>query len=447
MNASASADHLPAAGADAETDSIIRRVMWRLMPLIMISYFFAFFDRINIGFAKAQLQADLGLSNTAYGLGASLFVVGYVLFEIPSNLMLYRTGARQWLARIMVSWGLATAAMMLVSSAWSFYLLRFLIGAFEAGFSPGIIFYMTLWFPASHRGRANSLLFVASACSGIFGAPIAGLILGGLDGALGLPAWHWLFLFGGLPTVAIGFAMLRFLDNRPEEARWLSDHDKALLTARLATTTAASHAQGHSLAAALRTPGFLLLGLVYFLIQIASYGLNFWAPDLIRAAGSSSPALVGLLAAVPYLCGAVCMLVLARRADASGERRRAVIGCLLVAAIGFVGSGLFAHDAIMLVLALGLIGAGVIAAVPAFWALPPRLLTGAGAAGGIALINTLGQMGGIASPVMVGWIKDATGTATPALYLIAGLCVLCAAILQFAAPAALRIRDRGAAAR
>lgn len=425
--------------ADAATETVIRRAMWRLMPLIMVSYFFAFFDRINIGFAKAALQADLGIGNTAYGLGASLFVVGYVLFEVPSNMMLYRTGSRQWLARIMVSWGIATAAMMFVHSAWSFYALRFLIGALEAGFSPGILFYMTLWFPASHRGRVTSLLFVASACSGIVGAPLGGLILGGLDGALGLPGWNWLFLFGGIPSVLLGLVVLRFLDNRPEEARWLSWPEKALLIEAVAAGR--GPAQGHSLGAALRTPGFLLLGLVYFLIQIASYGLNFWAPDLIRTASGGSPALIGLLTAVPYLCGAICMLWLARRADASGERRHAVTGCLMIAALGFIGAGLFAHQAAMLVVALGLIGTGVVAAVPSFWALPPRLLAGAGAAGGIALINTLGQFGGIVSPVLVGWIKDATGSATPALYLIAVLCLLCAALLHFHAPEGLSGKD------
>ncbi|MDB5582399.1 MAG: transporter permease [Bradyrhizobium sp.] len=416
-------------------DALVRKTMWRLMPIIMISYFFAFFDRINIGFAKAQLQVDLGLSNTAYGLGASLFVVGYVLFEVPSNMMLYRTGSRQWLARIMVSWGLATAAMVFTQGPLSFYALRFLIGALEAGFSPGVVFYMTLWFPASHRARANVLLFLASASAGIFGAPLAGLILHALDHVGGLRGWHWLFLFGGMPTVALGVVVWRLLDNRPEDARWLSDEEKALLAAHIAP---AAPAPGHSLGAALATPGFLLLAGLYFLIQTASYGLNFWGPDLIRSAGIADPAKVGLFAAIPYICGAVSMIVVARRADASGERRGAVIGCMVLSAFGFAGAGLFAHQLIPLLLSLALIGAGVVAAVPSFWSLPPRLLAGAGAAGGIALINTIGQMGGIVSPIAIGWIKDTTGSATNGLYLIALVSLGAAATLFFTANKHLR---------
>jgi len=424
----------------ATTDGVVRKAMWRLMPLIMVSYFFAFFDRINIGFAKAQLQVDLGLSNTAYGLGASLFVIGYVLFEVPSNLILHRTGSRQWLARIMVSWGLATAAMMFAQGPWSFYALRFLVGALEAGFSPGVVFYMTLWFPASHRGRANSLLFLASACSGIFGAPIAGLILGHLNGAGGLPGWNWLFLFGGVPTMFLGLVIYRLLDNRPDEAAWLDTQEKALLEEAVGR---AGSGEGHSMRAAITAPGFLLLALVYLLMQIASYGLNFWGPDLIRSSGIADPTVLGFLAAIPYLCGAVTMVVLARRCDASGRRLGAVIGCLLVAAIGFSMAASFAGSTWLVVLALALIGGGVVAAIPSFWALPPRLMAGVGAAGGIALINTIGQMGGIVSPAMVGWIKDHTGSTMPAMYAIAGAAVLAAALLAFLSPQSLRRADHG----
>jgi MFS family permease len=419
--------------------SLIRKVTWRLMPLVMICYFFAFFDRINIGFAKAALTADLGISNSAYGLGASLFVVGYVLFEVPGNMMLYRVGARRWIARIMISWGIATALMVFVSTTWQFYALRFLIGACEAGFAPGILFYLTTWFPTSHRGRITALLFVASACSGIIGAPIAGQILAHLNGVAGLSGWHWLFLFGGVPCVGLGFVVLRFLDNQVEDARWLSASEKHALRQTIVRTEQAG--KGHSMLAALKSPGVLLLGLIYFLIQVASYGLNFWAPDLIRTAGGGSPALVGLLTAVPYICGVIFMVAIGRHSDRTGERRFYVAGCLLAGAIGFTAAGVFAHSVAMLVIALGVIGAGIVAAIPAFWALPPKLLAGAGAAGGIALINTLGQLGGIVSPVMVGAIKDSAGSATPALYAIAGLCAVCAIILCVAMPQALKVRE------
>ena len=297
--------------------AMCRRTAWRIMPLIMICYFFAFFDRINISFAKFQLQSDLGLSDTAYGLGAGLFVVGYVLFEVPSNLILYKVGARSWIARIMISWGLATAAMMFVHTEWQFYVLRALIGAMEAGFAPGVLYYLTLWFPASYRGRVTSMLFVASAFSVLVGAPLSGLVLGHLDGALGLRGWHWLFLLGGLPCVLLGFVVLNFLKDKIEDAGWLSKAEQLWLSGRIAQQNKAIG--DHSLLGALKTPGFLLLGLVYFLIQVGSYGLNFWAPHLIRAAGTTDPTIIGLLTATPYVCGAISMVVVGRLSDAAAS--------------------------------------------------------------------------------------------------------------------------------
>ena len=429
-----------AAGADSLTEAaVVRKTAWRIMPLIMICYLFAFFDRINISFAKFQLQGDLGLSDTAYGLGASLFVVGYVLFEVPSNMMLYKVGARRWIARIMISWGIATAAMVFVQSEWQFYGLRFLIGAMEAGFAPGVLYYLTLWFPTSFRGRVTSMLFLASAFAGLFGAPFSGLILSNLEGAMGMRGWHWLFLLGGVPCVALGLVVLNQLKDRIEDAKWLTPAEQATL--RNSITQAAPHGAGHSLWAAIRTPGFLTLGLVYFLIQIASYGLNFWAPHLIRSAGTQNSTVIGLLTAVPYVCGAISMVLIGRLSDASGQRHKYVAGLLILAALGFFSAGIFDKHTGLLVLALAVLGAGVVASIPAFWALPPKLVTGAGAAGGIALINTLGQLGGIVSPVMVGRIKDVTGSTTPALYVIGGLALLCALIVLRGLPQRLRQKE------
>jgi MFS family permease len=429
--------------APSETDfkAIIRKVAWRVMPLIMICYLFAFFDRINISFAKFQLQSDLGFSDTAYGLGASLFVIGYVLFEVPSNLMLYKVGARRWIARIMISWGIATSLMVFVGNEWQFYGLRFIIGAMEAGFAPGVLYYLTLWFPASHRGRITSLLFLASAFSGLIGAPLSGLVLGHMDGVLGIRGWHWLFLLGGLPCIALGVLVLKTLKDRIEDAGWLNATEKSMLASRIVRQTAHS-AAGQSLWSAIKTPGFLTLGLVYFLIQVASYGLNFWAPQLIRSAGTHNPTTIGLLTAVPYICGAICMVVVGRLSDASGERRKFVSGLLLMAAIGFFAAGIFDKQTGLLIISLGVMGGGVVASIPAFWALPPKLLSGAGAAGGIALINTLGQLGGIVSPVMVGRVRDLTGSTTPALYAIGAMSLICAAILLFGLPATLRQKDQ-----
>ena len=430
-----------AAGDAAISDesSVVRKVAWRIMPLIMVCYLFAFFDRINISFAKFALQSDLHLSDTAYGFGAGLFVVGYVLFEVPSNLMLYKVGARRWIARIMVSWGIATALMVFVNAEWQFYVLRFLIGAMEAGFAPGVLFYLTLWFPVAYRGRITSTLFLASAFAGLLGAPAAGLVLSHLDGALGMAGWHWLFLVGGLPCVVLGGLVFKVLKDRIQDAGWLTPGEQALLSSRISEQNKCIGS--HSLLDAVKTPGFLTLGLVYFLIQIASYGLNFWAPHLLRTSGSTDPTIIGLLTAVPYLCGAIAMLVVGKLSDATGERRKFVAGLIALAAIGFFAAGFFDKSTALLVVALGVMGAGVIASIPAFWALPPKLVTGAGAAGGIALINTLGQLGGIVSPVMVGRIKDIAGSTTPALYVIGCLSLACAAILLYGLPSTLRRKE------
>jgi len=437
----------PAASADPSTATtelarIVSKVAWRIMPLIMICYLFAFFDRINISFAKFSLQSALSLSDTAYGLGAGLFSVGYVLFEVPSNMMLYKVGARRWIARIMVSWGIATALMALVQTEWQFYALRFVIGAMEAGFAPGVLYFLTLWFPTAFRGRITSMLFLASAFSGLVGAPAAGLVLAHMDGLLGMAGWHWLFLVGGLPCIGLGAIVFLALKDRIEDAPWLTPAERTLLGARIAEQN--RQAGSHSLLGALKTPGFLTLGLVYFLIQVSSYGLNFWAPHLIRTSGIDSPTVVGFLTAVPYLCGAITMFIVGRLSDASGERSKFVVGLMVLAALGFFSAGAFDHHTAMLVAALAVMGAGVVASIPAFWALPPKLVSGAGAAGGIALINTLGQLGGIVSPVAVGRIKDLTGSTTPALYLIGGLCLVCAAILAFGLPARLRAREDSA---
>ncbi|WP_297832320.1 MFS transporter [Pseudomonas sp.] len=434
------ADSTPAQIVGAEK-ALISKVAWRLMPLIMVCYLFAFFDRINISFAKFQLQTDLSLSDTAYGLGAGLFVVGYVLFEVPSNMMLYKVGARRWIARIMMSWGVATALMVFVNTEWQFYALRFVIGAMEAGFAPGVLYYLTLWFPQHYRGRITSMLFLASAFAGLFGAPISGLVLGHLDGVMNLRGWHWLFLLGGLPCVGLGLLVLMVLKDKISDAHWLTPQEQTYLSSRIA------HHEPHksgSLLAALKLPGFLMLGLIYFLIQVASYGLNFWAPQLIRSAGTESPVMIGLLTAIPYIFGAISMVVVGRLSDASGERRKYVAGLVVLGAIGFFSAGIFANHTVFLIVALSLLGAGIVASIPAFWALPPKLLAGAGAgaAGGIAVINTLGQFGGIVSPVMVGRIKDLTGSTTPALYVIGIACVIAAALLLWALPAKLRELDK-----
>jgi MFS family permease len=421
-------------------EATVAKVGWRLMPLLMICYLFALFDRINISFAKFQLQSDLGFSDTAYGLGAGLFTVGYVLFELPSNMILYRVGARRWIARIMISWGLATAAMVFVTTEREFYALRFIIGSMEAGFAPGVLYYLTIWFPVSHRGRITSLLYLALACSGMLGAPFSGLVLDYLNGIGGLRGWHWLFLLGGLPCVALGIIVLRRLDDRISDARWLTDAEKQVLAEHIEKTGTGKAKHG-SLREAIRTSGFLVLGLVYFLIQIGSYGLHFWAPHMIRAAGIENATAIGFLTAVPYFCGAVGMVVIGHLSDATGERAKFLAGLLILGSMGFLAAGIFDKQPVLLIVSLAVIGAGVVSAIPTFWFLPPKLLVGAGAASGIALINTTGHLAGIVCPPTVGAIRDLTGSTTPALYLISGAILTCAGILLFALPSALRAKD------
>jgi MFS family permease len=359
--------------------------------------------------------------------------------EVPSNMLLYRFGARRWIARIMISWGLATAAMIFVQTEWQFYMLRFLIGVREAGFAPGILYYLTLWFPKSRRGRITSVFFLATAFSGIIGAPISGLILSYMNNLHGLAGWQWLFLAGGLPCVALGFVVLLRFDDSIEQAKWLSDGERRLISMQLDLQK--EEIGERSAWQSLLMPGVLLLGLIYFLIQIASYGLNFWAPDIIKTTGGGSAATIGFLTAVPYLCGAVSMLVVGRLSDASGERPKFVAALVLAAACGFVATGIFDKNVVLLVGSLAVLGAGVVASIPTFWTLPPKILTGAGAASGIALINTLGQLGGIVSPIMIGSVKDMTGSATPALYVISSLCLICAALLLTALPRELKTKD------
>jgi MFS family permease len=412
----------------------------------MICLLFSWFDRINVGFAKYDMQHSFPLSNTAYGLGASLFVVGYILFEVPSNLLLSRVGARRHFARILIVWGLASAAMMFVHNTTEFYTLRFIIGGAEAGFTPGIFLYLSTWFPEQRRGRIYGVLYQAVAFSGILGAPLSGLILTRFAGLGGLPAWNWVFLLGGIPCVLLGFVVLFCLEDHFESAKWLSTGEKDQLRKELVVHISDVRARpASSTLEALRSSGFLVVSLVWFLTQIAAFGMNYWIPFIVRAAGFSNREIIGLITAVPYLCGAISMLAVGVVADRIGNRRMVFFSCLIMTGIGFLMVGLFPHSSVFLIVSLGLIGAGVLTAYTTFWSLPPKVVTGAAAASGIAVINCIGQLGGIVSPIMVGKIIDVTGSITPALYLITGVCGVCALVTLFLFPRALRRIERPAA--
>jgi D-galactonate transporter len=406
----------------AIADRVYRKVSWRLIPLLFICYIAAYLDRVNVGFAKLQMQNALHLSDAVYGLGAGVFFIGYFLLEVPSNVLLHRVGARKWIARIMISWGVLSAAMMLVNSPMSFYIVRFLLGAAEAGFFPGIILYLTYWYPAERRGRATSLFIAAIPFAGILGGPVSGWILKGMSGAGGLAGWQWLFLLEALPSVVLGIVVLRKLDDRVQDATWLDADERALIARDIAAEEATR--ADTSVWKVLGNARVLLLSLVYFCFVSGVYGVSFWLPTIIKALGVADPLDVGLLSAIPWSFGVVAMYLAARSADRTGERRwhSAIAG--LAGALGLVMSVAFRSDPTMSMVGLTIGTMGIMASLPMFWGLPTAFLGGTAAAAGIALINSFGNLSGFVAPSLIGLLKDATQSTDSGLHMLAALLVL-----------------------
>lgn len=403
-----------------------RRVTWRLIPFLFACYVAAYLDRVNVGFAKLQMLADLRMSETAYGIGAGIFFIGYFLFEVPSNLILHRTGARVWIARIMVTWGLLSAGTMWVTSATAFYVLRFLLGVAEAGFFPGIVLYLTQWYPAPRRARIIALFMTAVAVSGVIGGPVSGWILSEMAGKNGWAGWQWLYLLEGIPAVLLGVATYFFLDDSIAGARWLPDDEKAVLQAQLrADPPGEEHV---SVFATLRDGRVILLAALYFCSILGLYGLAFWMPQLIRTLGVAEPWKVGALSAIPYAVATVAMVLAGQSSDRRGERRWHLVGCALVGAIGLLGAAWFRTQPVAGMIAFSVAAAGILSLPPLFWTIPTTLLRGVSAAAGIAAINSLGNLSGFVSPYMIGAITDATGEATVGLYVLAGSLVLSAGL-------------------
>jgi ACS family tartrate transporter-like MFS transporter len=404
------------------SSATLGRVSGRLIPFLLLLYVLNFLDRVNVGFAALEMNRDLGFGPEVYGLGAGIFFIGYCLFEVPSNLVLYRVGARLWIARIMVTWGLAASAMMLVHTARSFYALRFLLGVAEAGFFPGIIFYLTYWYPAPERARAYAWFLAAIPVCGVIGGPVSGALLG-LDGRLGLQGWQWLFLLEGIPSVLVGLAVLRLLPDRPRNARWLGPEERAWLEARLdAERDVGPHAGAPSHAASLRhalaDPMVWWLGLSYFLLIIPLYGFALWLPQLIKASGDFTNFEVGVITAIPYAVAAVGMVLIGRRSDRTGQRHFYLALPAMVGAVGFLAVTRAGNPG-LLVAALSLTAFGVLGWLGPFWALPTAFLREQAAAGGIALINSMGAFGGFVGPYLIGRVKQSTGEFTPGLLLLA----------------------------
>ena len=411
---------------------LYRRVAWRIMPLAIICFLFSYFDRINISFAKAQMQQELGLSDAAYGLAASMFFVGYVLFEVPSSLGLKRYGAPAWICRIMVSWGLATAALVFAYTQYTLYFLRFLIGVMEAGFGPAILFYLACWFPRKHLAKMNGLWFLAVPLAGAVGGPAAGFLLGTMDGVLGLAGWHWLFLMSGLPCVLLGLLVLWKLDRDIEAAQWLSCEEKDLLVENLAQDKRSEKPILGSIWRVLLTREVAIMAFIYYVVKTAAYGLNFWMPHLIKSSGVQDMLWVGMLSALPYAVACVGMVWLTRRSDRTGERKRYLVYCLLAAAVGYLLACLYYDSSVAMMAALVLATAGTFIAIPIFWTIPQSTFSGLAIATGTAAINSVGQLSGIVAPVMVGKINDLTGSTSIGMLSIAPLILIaCLVVMRY----------------
>ncbi len=399
-----------------------RKVTWRLIPLLFICYVFAYLDRVNVGFAKLQMSADLGLSDTAYGIGAGVFFLGYFVFEIPSNLALHRFGARMWIARIMLTWGAISGCMMLLTSPSAFYMLRFALGVAEAGFFPGVILYLTYWYPAARRGTITAVFLTGIPLAGVIGGPLSGWIMTRFDHVLALAGWRWLFALEALPSLLLG-AMVPFcLDNDIASAQWLSQQEKMLLTERLAEEN--KQIAVHSFRQAMMSGRVWALSLAYFGLVMSLYGVAFWLPSLLRTAGVRDAFNIGLLAAVPYAAAAAAMVLVGRSADRRNERRWHVALPAIAGSCGLLFSAMYTNDVALTVAFLSIAVAGTLAAISQFWSLPPAFLGGAAAAGGIGLINSVGNLAGFLSSPMMGWISDHTKSMALGLECIATFLVM-----------------------
>jgi ACS family tartrate transporter-like MFS transporter len=418
------------------------KVTWRLIPLLFLCYIIAYVDRINVGFAKLHLREVLGVDEkvfgSVYGFGAGLFFIGYFLFEVPSNLILQKVGARVWIARIMVVWGLVSMGFMFLKGTTMFYSMRFLLGAAEAGFFPGVILYLTYWYPARERARTVAMFATGGVLAGVIGSPISGALLG-MNGVLGLAGWQWLFFLEAVPAVLMGLVILIILPNRPKDARWLSPAEKEWIQGRL-DAEAANLPAGtkHRLRDVLANRHVWLLCSLYLLMNIGGYGYEMWLPSIIKNFSGKGDTVVGFINAIPYFVAGVAMLLVARFSDTSGERRLVVAGAAAVSAVGFAFSA-YLKNPFLAMVALTIAFVGLKSTIAPFWAMTTAFLGSAAAAAGIALINSVGNLGGFVGPYLVGVFKDATHSDVAALLLL-GAALLGMSVLTFAVPKTRRAR-------
>lgn len=411
--------------------SAYRKIAFRLMPFLMLCYFCAYLDRVNVGFAKLQMMSDLQFSEAVYGLGAGIFFIGYFLCEVPSNIVLHKVGARRWIARIMITWGILSGCFAFVQTEWQFYALRFLLGVAEAGLAPGLLLYLTYWFPSYRRARMTVLWFIAIPISGMIGGPLSGLIMDRMSGVHGWFGWQWMFLIEAIPTVLVGLLVLAVLKDSVQDANWLTQEEKNLVKQELAQDN--QHKEGHaSVKEFIADKRLWLLAGIYFCVVMGQYAITFWLPTLIRNSGISDNWHIGLLTSLPYMCAIVVMILAGRSGDHFQERRWHLIIPMCAGAIALTFATLFASNLTLSLICLCIAASGVLTASSLFWMLPTNFLGGVSAAAGIAAVNSFANLAGFCSPYLIGWVTTNTGSNAIGMFLIT-------AVLVFGASLVLRV--------
>ncbi|HFG6864888.1 MFS transporter [Acinetobacter baumannii] len=411
--------------------SAYRKIAFRLMPFLMLCYFCAYLDRVNVGFAKLQMMSDLQFSEAVYGLGAGIFFIGYFLCEVPSNIVLHKVGARRWIARIMITWGILSGCFAFVQTEWQFYTLRFLLGVAEAGLAPGLLLYLTYWFPSYRRARMTVLWFIAIPISGMIGGPLSGLIMDRMSGVHGWFGWQWMFVIEAIPTVVVGLLVLAVLKDSVQDANWLTQDEKNLVKQELAQDN--QHKEGHaSVKEFIADKRLWLLAGIYFCVVMGQYAITFWLPTLIRNSGISDNWHIGLLTSLPYMCAIVVMILAGRSGDHFQERRWHLIIPMCAGAIALTFATLFASNLTLSLICLCIAASGVLTASSLFWMLPTNFLGGVSAAAGIAAVNSFANLAGFCSPYLIGWVTTNTGSNAIGMFLIT-------AVLIFGASLVLRV--------
>ena len=436
-----------AAVRDDHVESVYSKVSWRIMPLLVICYIIAFLDRINIGYAQLQMKQTLPFSDAVYGLGAGIFFIGYFLFEVPSNLMLEKIGARKTLLRIMFCWGIVATAMMFVQTPTQFYILRFLLGAFEAGFFPGVILYLTFWYPPARRGQMIAVFMTATTLASVMAGPLCGAIMKWMDGINGWHGWQWLFLVQGLPASILGIVCYFYLQDKPEEAHWLDAGQKKVLRDHLDHDKGLVQGAAHgSFWQTLKDPKVYTLSLLYFLLLGATYTMVFWLPTLIKSWGISDLFMIGIYAAIPNIFGVIGMVLIGRSSDRMKERRWHFVACTLISAVGLAFTIAMQGNFVGSLIGLCIATVGIASATPLFFTITSEYLPKAAAAGGIALISSLGNLGAAVAPSITGAINTATGNPNNSMYLVIALYIAAGSILLWTVKAAASPQPRAAMA-